>query len=68
MLTVNIRNSHKCAFCKHWYDPTNSAITPRSPNIGLWTIKDTNQKALCQKRNQQMAATAFCSRDYECKL
>ena len=18
----------KCAFCRHWYDPTNSAITP----------------------------------------
>lgn len=68
MLTVNIRNSHKCAFCKYWYDPTNSAIEPKSPNIGLWTIKDTNQKALCTKRNQKMQATAFCPRDYECKL
>ena len=67
-LTVNIKSIKKCAFCKNWYDPTNSAIEPRSPVIGLWTIKDTNQKCLCVKKNIQMSANAFCSRDFEPKI
>lgn len=65
---VNINSIKKCAFCKHWYDPTNSAIAPKSPSIGLWEIKDTNQKCLCLKRNIKMSATAFCSSWYEKKL
>lgn len=65
---VNIKNIKKCAFCKHWYDPTNSAIAPKSPSIGLWEIKDTNQKCLCLKKNIKMPATAFCSSGYEAKL
>lgn len=67
-MVVNIKNTRKCAFCKNWYDPTNSAIEPRTPKINLWEIKDTNQKCLCLKRNYKMQAGAFCSSDYECKL
>ena len=40
---VNIKHVKKCAFCKNWYDPTNSAITPKSPAIGMWEIKDIDQ-------------------------
>ena len=32
---VNIKHVKKCAFCKKWYDPTNSAIAPKSPVIGM---------------------------------
>lgn len=67
-LVVNIKAIKKCAFCKNWYDPTNSAIAPKAPNIGLWEIKDTNQKCLCLKKNIQMSANAFCSRDFSSKL
>lgn len=37
MRTVNLNNKSLkiCAFCKYWYDPTNSCISPKSP-IGLW--------------------------------
>ena len=67
-IVVNIKHQKKCAFCKHWYDPTNSAIAPKSPKIGLWEIKDINQKCLCLKNNIPMSANAFCSRDFIAKL
>ena len=65
---VNIKHIKKCAFCKNWYDPTNSAVAPKSPTIGMWEIKDINQKCMCLKKNIPMAANAFCSQDYEQKI
>ena len=26
---INAKTSKKCAICKNWYDPTNSAIEPK---------------------------------------
>lgn len=65
---VNIKQMKKCAYCKYWYDPTNSAIAPKAPAINLWEIKDINQKAMCLKRNIKMSASAFCNCDFESKL
>ncbi len=65
---INIKVAKKCAFCKHWYDPTNSAISPKAPNIGLWQIKDDNQRSLCMKKNIETPAFAGCPQYYECKL
>ena len=65
---INVKFSKKCAFCKNWYDPTNSAIAPKSPAIGMWEIRDINQKCICLKKNIPMAANAFCSSDFERKL
>jgi hypothetical protein len=62
-IIVNIKNIKKCAFCEHWYDPTNSARAPKSSAVGLWKIKDINQKCLCYKKNINMSANAFCSQD-----
>ena len=67
-VVVNIKHIKKCAICKNWYDPTNSAIRPKSPAIGLWEIKDTNQKCMCLKKNFDMPANAFCSKDFISKL
>lgn len=67
-LVVNVKIVKKCAICKNWYDPTNSAIEPRNPKIGLWKIKDTNQKCVCLKKNYLISANAFCSRDFESKI
>lgn len=66
MITVNIKTIKKCAFCKYWYDPTNSAIFPRSPKINLWDF-DTTAKMKCLNKNCDMNANAFCNK-YECKL
>ncbi len=65
---INVKVEKKCAICKHWYDPTNSAITPKNPRLNMWIINNTNQKALCMKRNYETTANAFCSRDFESKL
>ena len=65
---VNVKTIKKCAFCKHWYDPTNSAIAPKSPAIGLWEIKDVNKKCLCTKKNIPMIAVGFCNTDYAKKV
>lgn len=67
-VTVNIKLIKKCAFCKNWYDPTNSFIAPRSPAIGLWEIKDTNHKCICLRKNIPMSANAFCNKDFVSKI
>lgn len=64
--TANIKTIKKCAFCKYWYDPTNSAILPRSPKINLWEY-DEKAKAKCIHKNYEMKASAFCG-NYECKI
>ena len=67
-LVVNVKHIKKCAFCKNWYDPTNSAIAPKSPAIGLWEIRDINQKCTCLVKNIPMSANAFCSSHFEKKI
>ena len=67
-LTVNIKNTNFCAFCKHWYDPTNSAIEPKNPIVGLWKIRDDKQKNLCLKKNLPKAAHSTCGSGFELKL
>ena len=65
---VNVKTVKRCAFCKNWYDPMNSAIEPRNPRIGLWKIKDEFQKCKCLRTNLEKAANGSCSRYFESKL
>lgn len=67
MVHLNIVHAKKCALCKYWYDPTNSAIKPREPRINLWTIDDKCGKKVCLKKSYEMAPLSFCS-DFELKL
>lgn len=66
MPTANIKTIKKCAFCKHWYDTMNSAISPRSPKINLWEYDDKCKKK-CLQKNYDTSASAFCGK-YECKV
>ena len=66
-MNFNVKSAKKCAFCKYWYDPTNSGIEPVSPRISLWKIRDLNQKCMCLKKNFQMSASATCGK-FELKL
>lgn len=68
MELVNKNNSsiRKCAFCKHWYDPTNQAIAPKAPNAGLWAY-DNRKNAQCLLRGTETPSFHGCSH-YECKL
>ena len=55
----------KCAFCRHWYDPTNSAITPVKAK--MWEY-DQSKTSVCRKRNNlKKKACATCNK-FECKL
>lgn len=63
---ANVKANKMCAFCKHWYDPGNSTISPKSPAIGLWTY-DSKAKKRCVKNGLNMQARASCGR-YECKV
>ena len=67
MMTVNTKTVKKCAFCKYWYDPTNSAISPRSPKINLWEYDD-KAKCKCLQKNYDMKARRVLSRVFSTKV
>lgn len=65
-MIVDVKKVKKCAFCKHWYDPTNSAIEPQCASSNLWKF-DNSAKCKCLKSNLTMSGGAFC-RNYVCKI
>lgn len=66
MRSVNIKTTKKCAFCKYWYDPTYSAIRPKSPKINLWELDESVRK-MCLRKDHETEALSYCSY-YSCKL
>jgi len=56
-----------CGFCKHWYDPSNSALQPKSPAIGLWDV-ETTKKNKCLKNNMIKNSTDATCNKFENKL
>ena len=64
--TINIRTDHRCAFCQHWYAPTNSAIRPIRPKNAVWEYDDkaTNY---CQKMRLDRPANRCC-KDFAGKI
>ena len=63
-MKINIKTNKKCAFCKYWYDPTNSCISPVQLNFWEYDIK---AKQKCLKRGIDKPSTFSCSQ-YECKV
>lgn len=66
MVPINIKTTKKCAFCKHWYAPGNTAIRPRNVKHGMWEF-DPDIKKMCDKKRYERPANAFCG-EYECKV
>ncbi len=67
VLQANMKNDNKiCAFCKYWYDPTNSAISPRDPRVGLWQY-DGDVRKMCTKKGTERRGASGCP-DFECKI
>lgn len=64
MLTANIRTIKKCALCKYWYDPTNSAISPRFPKINLWQYDDTARMKCLQKITKERIRGGLNKREF----
>jgi hypothetical protein len=54
----NSKKNKYCAFCTHWYDPTNSALTA-VPGRDLYQIDNTQQKK-CNKHQYQTKALSTC--------
>ena len=68
MQLVNAKSTsiRKCAFCKKWYDPTNSAIRPRDARAGFWEF-DEKAKQQCLRKSAETPAF-YCCHYYEVKL
>ena len=68
MQSYNVKNNRMghCAFCKHWYDPTNSAIRPKNIKAGMWEFDDKAENP-CQKTGQKRKASMTC-KDFVCKV
>lgn len=65
-ITLYANRKGVCAFCKHWYDPTNSHINPKYPKNNLWEY-DHSAKCKCLVHNVDKSAYSNCLK-YECKV
>lgn len=65
MKQANLKTVMRCAFCKNWYDPADSAIRPKVPQLNIWEYDD-RAKAMCMLKNTDTLGSALCSH-YECK-
>lgn len=57
IIDIKVNRVMKCAFCKNWYDPTNSAIKPRS--AALWEYAP-RKCSRCMERNIETAGNQGC--------
>ena len=68
MKGFNVKSNGKiCAFCKNWYDPTNSAIVPKNPVGGFWLFDDRVWN-ICKHYGTNRNAGHGCTKFYECKV
>lgn len=66
---ISIKSMKICAFCKYWYDPSNSAIYPKNPLTGLWEY-EREAKNLCTKGVYKSPRASYgpACPEYECKV
>lgn len=55
--TTNLRSARHCAFCKYWWDPACTHITPKNEQIWMF---DASARCLCIKRNMDTSAQSTC--------
>ena len=58
MVNVKSESVKKCAFCRNWYDPTNSAIRLKSPAIRIWEFDLSVTKPCTTRPGDRKAFTA----------
>lgn len=68
MVTANLKSfsGRRCAFCKHWFDPSGSAIMPIKPNLGLWKYDNTAVRR-CAINGMEHKGFGTC-KNFECKI
>lgn len=57
----------RCAFCKNWYDPTNSHIQPHIPHMGQWKYDRSAREKCLLKKGSPMASFNTCPK-FESKI
>ena len=57
---IKMSNMKKCAFCSHWYDPTNSAIEPINTITGVWWY-DYDMRNKCMLKGSMRKGGEFCN-------
>ena len=60
-MTCNVNHCSYCAFCRYWYVPTNSDISPVAPAQGMWKV-NMQAKSLCTLKNTKPGATHRCEK------
>ena len=67
-MIVNVKSESvkKCAFCRNWYDPTSSAIRPKSPAVGIWEFDPSVTKPCTARPGERKAF--YCCPDFVCKM
>lgn len=66
MLKVaNSKETRICAFCRFWYDPTNSAIKPKMGNF--FYFEETISKPCAKRDNLETPAWSSCGH-FACKF
>ena len=58
---ANVRNSKICAFCKSWYDPSNSHLNPVNTVSGFWEY-ESDAKCKCLKTNLEKFSWNSCTK------
>lgn len=64
---IGTSNMKRCAFCIHWYDPTNSVISPKSGFKDMWEYETGIKKPCLEYNNQERPSSNVCSK-FKCKL
>jgi len=65
---VTVGGCKFCAFCVHWYDPTNSAIKPIYPASNHWEF-DNKAESYCAIHPFKSKRKAFqCCEKWESKV
>lgn len=58
----------KCAFCEYFYDPTNSVISLKRGQKGVWEYETGVKKPCRMRSNMEIASqTTGCSK-FVCKI
>ena len=63
---INIKGIKRCAFCKNWYDPGQTAIYPVNAKNGWWEYDDAVIN-MCMVLNCKRKADSSCGK-YVCKI
>lgn len=58
-VSTYVTNFRQCAFCKHWYDPSNSHIRPIDIRRQLWEYDET-AKSYCDLKRIEKRSDGRC--------